>query len=74
MHVVRPDDVWREVAEGERGRIRVVTLLEDLFLPNLLERDSAVSAPPHPWFPWPGVARVGPYEAEDTDQITEGVY
>lgn len=74
MHVVRPDDVWREVAVGERGRVRVTTLLEDLFLPNLLERDSAVSAPPHPWFPWPGVSQVGPYEAEDADQITEGVY
>ncbi|MFI7447291.1 hypothetical protein ACIBQX_07300 [Nonomuraea sp. NPDC049714] len=74
MHVVRPDDVWQEVAVGERGRIRVVTLLEDLFLPNLLERDTAVSAPAHPWFPWPGVSQVGAYESEDAPRVIEGVY
>ena len=38
-----------------------MTLLEDLFLPNLLERDSAVRVGPHPWFPWEGVSDVQPF-------------
>jgi phenylacetate-coenzyme A ligase PaaK-like adenylate-forming protein len=74
LHVVDPRDVWREVEPGERGRVRVTTLLEDLFLPNLLERDSAVRVGPHPWFPWDGVSEVRPYVAEDAETITEGVY
>ncbi|MFD7814938.1 hypothetical protein ACFV6E_18580 [Streptomyces sp. NPDC059785] len=73
MTVVDPDDPWREAAVGERGRVRVTTLLEDLFLPNLLERDSAVRTGPHPWFPWDGVAAVRPYE-DDPEDAVEGVY
>src|SRR5690606_8335646 len=67
MHVVTPADPWREVRHGERGRIRVTTLLEDLFLPNLLERDSAVRTGPHPWFPWDGVSEVAPYREPDAE-------
>jgi phenylacetate-coenzyme A ligase PaaK-like adenylate-forming protein len=74
MHVVDPHDAWREVEPGERGRVRVTTLLEDLFIPNLVERDSAVRVGPHPWFPWDGVADVRPYEADDAEDFTEGVY
>ncbi|MEW2578629.1 hypothetical protein [Streptomyces syringium] len=81
MTVVDPDDPWREVAVGERGRVRVTTLLEDLFLPNLLERDSAVRTGPHPWFPWDGVAAVRPWtpgaggdDGDDSGGAVEGVY
>ncbi|WP_370421358.1 hypothetical protein AB8O64_24275 [Streptomyces sp. QH1-20] len=78
MAVVDPDDPWREVAVGERGRVRVTTLLEDLFLPNLLERDSAVRTGPHPWFPWDGVTAVRPWTpgagGEDMEGAVEGVY
>jgi phenylacetate-coenzyme A ligase PaaK-like adenylate-forming protein len=76
MRVVRPDDVWTEVAVGERGRVLVTTLLEDLFLPNLLERDAATRTGPHPWFPWDGVAEVGPWVEPDAEpaELTEGVY
>ncbi|MFI9721893.1 hypothetical protein ACIHFE_19905 [Streptomyces sp. NPDC052396] len=76
LKVVDPDDPWREVAVGERGRVRATTLLEDLFLPNLLERDSAVRTGPHPWFPWEGVAAVRPWRAvgEETADAVEGVY
>ncbi|MET9070278.1 hypothetical protein [Streptosporangium sandarakinum] len=73
VHVVEPDDMWREVPLGARGRVRVTTLLEDLFLPNLLERDTAVRTGPHPWFPWEGLAGIGAY-AEEGDTLTEGVY
>ncbi|MGW0531382.1 hypothetical protein [Streptomyces sp. NPDC003032] len=79
LKVVDPADPWREVAVGRRGRVRVTTLLEDLFLPNLLERDSAVRTGPHPWFPWDGVAAVRPFrdspeDGEGSAEAVEGVY
>ena len=58
---------------GQRGRVLLVTLLEDLFLPNVLERDSAVRTGPHPWFPWDGVTDVQPFTL-DEETATEGVY
>lgn len=73
MRVVDPDDWTREVPVGERGRIMLITLLEDLFLPNLLERDSAVRTGPHLWFPWDGVSDVQPFTL-DEETATEGVY
>ncbi|MEU7577096.1 hypothetical protein AB0B50_05760 [Streptomyces sp. NPDC041068] len=75
LTVVDPADPWREVAVGQRGRVRATTLLEDLFLPNLLERDSAIRTGPHPWFPWDGVAAVRPFrDAADAQEAVEGVY
>jgi hypothetical protein len=73
IRVVDPADPWREVGYGERGRVRITTLLEDLFVPNLLERDSAVRVGPHPWFPWDGVAAVAPFR-ESGAEPDEGVY
>ncbi|MFJ9034304.1 hypothetical protein ACIRQP_38810 [Streptomyces sp. NPDC102274] len=73
MTVVDPADPRREVVVGERGRVRVTALLEDLFIPNLLERDSAVRTGPHPWFPWDGVAGVRPFE-QNVEEAVEGVY
>jgi hypothetical protein len=52
----------------------LVTLLEDLFIPTLPERDSAVRINPHPWFPWPGVTNIEPYVDKNNEFITEGVY
>ncbi|WNF28116.1 hypothetical protein RI138_15465 [Streptomyces sp. C11-1] len=76
LTVVDPGDPWRELPVGERGRVRVTTLLEDLFIPNLLERDSAVRTGPHPWFPWDGVAAVRPFEQDEggEEEAVEGVY
>ncbi|MFH8791473.1 hypothetical protein [Streptomyces sp. NPDC017941] len=76
LEVVDPADPWREVPVGERGRVRVTTLLEDLFLPNLLERDSAIRTGPHPWFPWEGVAAVQAFRDGLTGPhgAVEGVY
>jgi acyl-coenzyme A synthetase/AMP-(fatty) acid ligase len=73
LTIVDPAHPWRELAVGERGRVRITTLLEDLFLPNLLERDSAVRTGPHPWFPWDGVAAVRPF-MDDAGEPVEGVY
>jgi hypothetical protein len=74
IRVVRPDSPETEVAEGERGRVLLQTLLEDLFVPNLLERDTAVRTGPHPWFPWPGVRAPGPFGEGPTQNAVEGVY
>jgi phenylacetate-coenzyme A ligase PaaK-like adenylate-forming protein len=74
IRVVDPADPQQDVPVGTRGRVLVNTLLEDLFIPNLLERDSAESTEAHPWFPWPGVQHVRPYEAPDAEAVTEGVY
>lgn len=74
MRVVDPDDVTRDVAYEERGRVLTTTLLEDLFLPNLLERDAAIRVPPHPWFPWDGVRDVQTYQEVDGETAVEGVY
>jgi phenylacetate-coenzyme A ligase PaaK-like adenylate-forming protein len=73
IRVVEPDDPGVEVAVGQRGRVLIITLLKDLFLPNLLERDSAVRVGPHPWFPWDGVARIRSDTAAEPE-ITEGIY
>jgi phenylacetate-coenzyme A ligase PaaK-like adenylate-forming protein len=73
LRVVDPADTDREVPVGYRGRVLATTLLEDLFLPNLLERDSAVRTGPHPWFPWDGVQAVMPYLVDHADAV-EGIY
>lgn len=74
IRVVDPADWQRQVGYGERGRVLIVTLLEDLFIPNLLERDGAVRVGEHPWFPWDGVSDVRPWTEDPGEQSTEGVY
>ncbi|MHA6762986.1 hypothetical protein [Streptacidiphilus sp. PAMC 29251] len=74
IRVAEPDDWTRDVPYGERGRVVTTTLLADLFIPNLIERDSAVRTPPHPWFPWDGVSGVAPLGALDVADAVEGVY
>jgi hypothetical protein len=74
IRVADPADWTRTVGYDERGRVVTTTLLEDLFIPNLIERDSAIRARPHPWFPWDGVARVAPADDTRAVAVTEGVY
>jgi phenylacetate-coenzyme A ligase PaaK-like adenylate-forming protein len=74
VRVADPADWTQTVGYGERGRVVTTTLLEDLFIPNLIERDSAVRARPHSWLPWDGVARVGPADDASEATATEGVY
>ncbi|ONH35210.1 hypothetical protein [Protofrankia sp. BMG5.30] len=74
QRVVDPANPLREVPVGARGRVLTTTLLEDLFLPNLLERDTARRTGPHPWFPWDGVTAVRPLPEADGEPAVEGVY
>lgn len=46
MAVVRKDDWTAVVPEGGNGQVRLTVLHEDLFLPNILERDQAVRYTP----------------------------
>lgn len=73
VRVADPADWTQTVGYGERGRVVTTTLLEDLFIPNLIERDDAIRTGPHPWFRWDGVARIGPAQ-EAGEAVAEGVY
>lgn len=70
------DAAGEQVAHGERGRVRVHLLTREMFLPNVLERDSAVRvAPTHGSFygGLDGLAEVAPYRDAGATVI-EGVY
>ncbi|MFD7977075.1 phenazine biosynthesis protein [Streptomyces sp. NPDC059071] len=68
------DEEGRPVAYGERGRVRLHLVAEEMFLPNVLERDSAVRVPPRPGSPVDGLADVRTYHAVDDVRVIEGVY
>lgn len=73
LSLLDPDDLSREVAYGERGRVCVRQLSPEVLLPHVLERDTAVRVAPVPGFAGDGVADVQPF-AEDGAEIIEGVY
>lgn len=77
LRVSDPADWTRTVPYGQRGRVVITTLLDDLFIPNLAERDSAVRAAPTRHFPWDGVSEVAPLwtmSPESEVAGVEGVY
>ncbi|MGA8112197.1 MAG: hypothetical protein WCA46_00890 [Actinocatenispora sp.] len=73
MSVVdKDDDPTRIVGPGTVGRVRLTVLHEDLFLPNILERDQAIRYNTGAAWPWEGVSNVRPLQ---TGQATpEGLY
>lgn len=72
MDVVEPGD-WRAVvAPGQTGRLRLTVLHEDLFLPNVLERDEAVRYDAAGRWPVDGVANVRPLQVSAL--TPEGLY
>ncbi|WP_103531635.1 arylcarboxylate reductase [Streptomyces sp. SM11] len=71
MAVVDRNDLSTPVAPGTVGRVRLTVLHEDLFLPNILERDQALRHPTDHW-PTDGVANVRPLQI--TDSSPEGLY
>jgi phenylacetate-coenzyme A ligase PaaK-like adenylate-forming protein len=74
IELVDPDDENRLVEYGERGRVRGTVLCTDYFMPNVMERDTAIRVRPTPEFPWDGVADVRPLEDPSGPVIIEGVY
>lgn len=70
--VVDKDDPTRVVEYGELGRVRLTVMHEDLFLPNILERDQAIRFDTGPDWPCDGVANVTPLR--DSKSAPEGLY
>ncbi|WP_435241252.1 arylcarboxylate reductase [Streptomyces cucumeris] len=71
MAVVSKGDWSSVVAPGETGQVRLTVLHENLFLPNILERDQAARYTDDDW-PCDGVADVRPLQM--TNVAPEGLY
>ena len=72
MAVVDRTDPTRIVGMGELGRVRLTVLHEDLFLPNILERDQALRFDTGDRWPCDGVANVRPLQ--NGEIAVEGLY
>lgn len=71
IQVVDSDD-WRRVLDhGQHGQVRVTVLRDDLFLPNILERDEAIGWACPGW-PTNGIANVRPLRS--APHVVEGIY
>ncbi|CAM5686839.1 phenazine biosynthesis protein [Streptomyces aurantiogriseus] len=68
------DDDGREVAYGERGRVLLHLVTDEMFLPNVLERDTAIRVPPAPGATTDGIADIRTVRSMGQARIVEGVY
>ncbi|MEI7029435.1 phenazine biosynthesis protein [Streptomyces pratensis] len=68
------DENGEPVAYGERGRVRLQLVSEEMFLPNILERDTAIRVRPQEDSFVDGLADVQTYRSLDDVTIIEGVY
>jgi phenylacetate-coenzyme A ligase PaaK-like adenylate-forming protein len=59
------------VGYGERGQVLMHLLFRDMFLPNILERDTAIRVPPAAGDVVDGITAVQPVAAEE---VIDGVY
>ncbi|GCE15622.1 phenazine biosynthesis protein [Tengunoibacter tsumagoiensis] len=73
VDVVRPESPGELVDYGEVGQVRMTLLTKELFVPNVLERDSALRQKPVAGFAWDGLARIGTLDSA-RNQVIEGVY
>ncbi|MFY1669641.1 hypothetical protein ACN27G_06740 [Plantactinospora sp. WMMB334] len=75
VEVVDPERPERAVGYGERGRVRVNLLTRDMFLPAVLERDTAIRVAPAAGYDGDGLAGIRPYTpAKAGGTLIEGVY
>ncbi|MFH8369028.1 arylcarboxylate reductase [Streptomyces sp. NPDC018031] len=72
MGVVDRDDWTRTVDYGEHGQVKLTVMHEDLFLPNILERDLAIRYDTGSAYPCDGVANARPLQVVRT--APEGIY
>jgi hypothetical protein len=72
VEVVDPE-TGAPVAYGQRGRVLVHLLTRDMFLPNVLERDTAIRVAPETPGEVDGLAGIAPFRSGEA-QIIEGVY
>ncbi|MEU2954487.1 phenazine biosynthesis protein [Streptomyces xanthochromogenes] len=68
------DEDGRQVGYGERGRVRVNLVSEEMFLPNVLERDTAVRVRPSSDGGVDGLAEVASVATYEDADVVEGVY
>jgi acyl-coenzyme A synthetase/AMP-(fatty) acid ligase len=71
--VVNPD-TGEDVPYGERGQVVMNHVSKGMFLPNNLERDSAVRLPGPPGQVGDSLSEVTPVAAFDGEPVIEGVY
>jgi acyl-coenzyme A synthetase/AMP-(fatty) acid ligase len=68
------DEKGETVDYGDRGRVRLNLVSEEMFLPNILERDSAIRMAPSAEGGPDGLADVQTYSSIDDVAVIEGVY
>jgi phenylacetate-coenzyme A ligase PaaK-like adenylate-forming protein len=73
VEVVDFDDPSRVADYGQSGRVKLVTLTKEFFVPGFLERDEGEREPPCETYPWDGVSGVRPFRGV-AQQTTVGVY
>ncbi|HEY8416329.1 MAG TPA: hypothetical protein VIK99_11230 [Thermaerobacter sp.] len=52
VEAVDPEDPFRVLPYGQRGRVKITVLCEDFFIPGMLERDEAERVPGREPYPW----------------------
>jgi hypothetical protein len=67
-------DTGAQVDYGERGQVLIHQMSRDLFLPNVLERDTAVRIRPGAGDDVDGLADIAPLRSADARKVIEGVY
>lgn len=72
MSAVDKGDWSRVIEYGKTGQVRLTVLHDDLFLPNILERDQALRYDPKGKWPSDGVANATPLQT--TSSAPEGLY
>lgn len=72
MAVVDTGEQTRVVGYGEHGRVRLTVMHDDLFMPNIMERDLAVRYDVGDEWPCDGVANVRPLP--ELNNAPEGLY
>ncbi|WP_344966233.1 phenylacetate--CoA ligase family protein [Salinactinospora qingdaonensis] len=73
VEVIDPEH-GQQVDYGERGRVLMHLLSRDMFLPNVLERDTAIRMAPPQGGTVDGLADIAPFHDGSGPKIIEGVY
>ena len=71
--VVDFEDPNKVVEYGQTGRVKLITLTKEFFVPGFLERDEGEREAPCEQYPWDGVSGVRPFH-EFAATTTVGVY
>jgi hypothetical protein len=73
IELVDYEDQTKLVDYGDRGRVKFTLLSRDMFVPNCVERDTAIRVRPTIGFAGDGVAQIEPLPSASSDAVV-GVY